>query len=173
MAEGDGQRVGSVPRFRRQGQAELYAHELLHLRLPAPAVPGHSKLYLRRRVLAYRQTSLRRRQQRDSTRLADGKRGADVLGDERFLNRHLRRPPAVDDVAEPAIYLVQAFLSWALATPYEGARGEGTQLTPLRADDAPAGHSKAGVDSQHYEAIRCWRWRTSLLHGCACRTRSG
>ena len=48
--------------------------ELLHLRLPAPAVPGDSKLNLRGRVLAYRQTSLRRRQQRDSTRLADGKR---------------------------------------------------------------------------------------------------
>ena len=100
VAQGNGERVGSVERLGQVAQAELQSHHLLHLRLRAASVAGDGALHLRRRILLDGQPGEPGGKDGKRARFAYRQGGMGVDGDERLLDGDLRRRVAGDDVLE-------------------------------------------------------------------------
>ncbi len=84
MAEGDGQRVGGVRGLRGFLEIEECLDHKGDLTLAAAAIRGDELLDFARLVEDGRKAGLRRGEERDRARFADGDGGADVADDEVF-----------------------------------------------------------------------------------------
>jgi hypothetical protein len=79
VADGHGERVGGVVRPGRFRESEQCADHRLHLPLLRGAVPGDGLLDLERGVFAYRDGTLRQRQEQGAACLPDRQGGVQIV----------------------------------------------------------------------------------------------